>query len=95
MAFVTSYEKKTPGGIRIRVLCCYHDANEVSDDPKLNHTVHYAPDGPGGSGRLPHVGELWTRYGWGRRGKQLPVCPSHRKPDDADWPEESEYTQPK
>jgi hypothetical protein len=86
MAFVTSYERSAPGGIRVRVLCCYHLANPASDDPNQNHTVHYAARR---EEKLPGVDELWAKHGWGRRGKQLPVCPRHRLESDADWIEQT------
>lgn len=85
MAFVTSYERKTPGGVRTRVLCCYDGARPGSDDPPLSHTVHFSQT-PGGY--LPHVDELWAEHGWGKRGKQTPVCPAHRIATDTDWPKE-------
>ncbi len=87
MAFVTSYEQKTPRGVRIRVLCCYDGAHHNSDDPPLRHTVHYSQT-PGGY--LPNVVELWQEHGWGRRGKQTPVCPGHRIASDTDWPKEED-----
>jgi len=82
MAFVTSYERRTPGGLRTRVLCCYDGRQARPDDPVLSHTVHFCQDP---SGRLAHVEELWKEQGWGKRGKDLPICPGHRQPTDTDW----------
>lgn len=86
MAFVTSYERKTPGGVRCRVLSCYHGAKPDSDEPMESHAVWYSqtPDG-----HLPHVDDLWRMHCWGRRGKQLPICPAHRIASDADWLKEN------
>ena len=82
MALVTSYEQSTPGGLRIRVLCCYHGAKPDADEPTANHTVHFCQT-PGGY--LPRVEELWEEHGWGKRGKIIPICPGHRTDADVDW----------
>lgn len=82
MAFVTSYEHRTPAGARVRVACCYNWA-KAGDEPQISHTVHYA-SGVGLS--PPHVTEIWAKHGWGKRGRDLPICPAHRREGDVDWP---------
>lgn len=85
MAFVTSVIHTTPDGRRIRVLHCYAHVAET-DDASCSHTVQYGyPKGE----RALHVSEIWEKHGWGRRGKQLPICPAHRIATDADWPKEN------
>lgn len=85
MAFPTSFVVHGASGSRRRVLVCYHGSDPRSDEPQRGHEVPYtflAGD------KFLHVGVLWQKHGWGRRGKQLPVCPRHRVSNDSDWAEE-------
>ncbi len=85
MAILTSLLSFGASGQQRRILVCYHGSDPRSDDPKLHHDVPYTFFA---GERAPHVSDLWKKHGWGRRGKQMPVCPRHRVANDGDWSDE-------